>query len=301
MTLTYDAAQTARLLPYAPLAEEIAATLALKARGGVIAPRRLTLPLPDGGALLVMPATDGVLAVTKLITVTPANAGRNLPLIRGEVSVVRASDGERLGVLDGPEVTARRTAAASLLAARLLAPRPEGPLLVVGTGVQALSHAMAFAEGLGVGEVFIHGRDRSKAGALAGRLGEAGVDALAVERPEVAMERASLIVTATNSPVPVIPGNARDDAFIAAVGSFHPDRVEIPASLVRRCRVFTDDLDAARSEAGDIIQAGAGWDGVTPLEQIASRLEVSGPVLYKAVGCAVLDLAAARLAFSERS
>lgn len=297
MILTYDAAQTARLLPYAPLAEEIAATLALKARGGVIAPERLSLPLPDGGVLLVMPATDGVLAVTKLITVTPSNAGRDLPLIRGEVSVVRAADGERLGVLNGPEVTARRTAAASLLAARLLAPRPGGPILVVGAGVQARSHAMAFAEGLGVGEVFVHGRDMAKAGALAGLLREAGVDALAVERPEGALKRASLIVTATNSPDPVIPENVREDAFIAAVGSFHPDRAEIPAALVRRCRVFADDLDAARSEAGDIILAGLEWGAVTPLERIASRLELSGPVLYKAVGCAVLDLAAARMAF----
>lgn len=310
----YDAAATAALLPYVPLSEEIAGVLAAKSRGELNVPERLSLTLPGGGVLLVMPATDGVLAVTKLITVSPGNPALGLPLIQGEVDAMRADTGERLGLLDGPEVTARRTAAASLLAAELLAPEPHGPLLVVGAGVQALSHAMAFHAGLGVPEVFVCARDGAKAEALAARLRGAGVSANCVASPEVALDKATLIVTATNSPVPVIPDGVRQDAFIAAIGSFSPERAEVPASLVRRCRLFTDSLEGARTEAGDLLLAGVDWAEVTPLERVCvprgrqSRpnsadepdevaLANQGPVLYKAVGCAALDLAAARLAF----
>jgi len=309
----YAAAATAALLPYVPLSEEIADVLAAKSRSEVNVPERLSLPLPGGGVLLVMPATDGELAATKVITVNPGNPTLGLPLIQGEVDVMRAGTGERLGLLDGPEVTARRTAAASLLAAELLAPEPQGPLLVIGSGVQALSHAMAFHAGLGVQEVFVCARDGAKAEALAERLRGAGVPARSVARPEDVLDRATLIVTATNSPTPVLPDCVREDAFIAAIGSFSPERAEIPPSLVRRCRLFTDSLEGARTEAGDLLLAGVDWAEVTPLGQVciarSSRggpngtgaageawLSHQAPVLYKAVGCAALDLAAARLA-----
>lgn len=292
----YDAAATAALLPYVPLSEEIAATLARKAKGQVAAPERLSLPLPGGGVLLVMPASDGEVAVTKLISVCPGNPARGLPLIQGQVAMVRAETGQPLGALDGPEVTARRTAAASLLAASLLAPNPRGPLLVVGAGVQALSHAMAFASGIEAGEVFVCSRARAKADALVARLRAAGVEARAVDRAEEVLDRTPLVVTATDSPQPVIPARVRPDAFIAAVGSFSPERAEIPAELVRRCRIFVDDLASARAEAGDLLLAGIDWAEAIPLENVSGRLEFEGPVLYKAVGHAALDLAAARLA-----
>lgn len=312
----YDASATAVLLPYVPLSEEIAGVLAAKSRGELNVPERLSLPLPGGGVLLVMPATDGVLAVTKLITVSPGNPALGLPLIQGEVDVMRAATGERLGLLDGPEVTARRTAAASLLAAELLAPQPQGPLLVVGAGVQALSHAMAFHAGLGMSDVFLYARDGARAEALAARLRGAGVPARSVARTEDVLDQVTLIVTATNSPTPVIPDGVREDAFIAAIGSFSPERAEVPASLVRRCRLFTDSLEGARTEAGDLLLASVNWANVTPLEQVCmarngqdgqsgpsgpgepgeAALAHRGPVLYKAVGCAALDLAAAKLA-----
>jgi len=161
--------------------------------------------------------------------------------------------------------------------------------------------------------VFVCARDFAKAEALAERLRGAGVPARSAARPEDVLDRATLIVTATNSPTPVIPETVRENAFIAAIGSFNPERAEIPASLVLRCRLFTDNLDGARTEAGDLILAGVDWAEVTPLEQVCiarssrggtsgtaasgeAQLSHRGPVLYKAVGCAALDLAAARLA-----
>ena len=88
--------------------------------------------------VLTMPATDGEIAVVKTITVHPAN--RDRPVIQGEITVLEAATGRRLGVLDGPTVTARRTAAVSLLAAKRLSPPEDGPLLVIGAGVQARAH-----------------------------------------------------------------------------------------------------------------------------------------------------------------
>ncbi|KAI5935465.1 Ketimine reductase mu-crystallin [Manis javanica] len=105
-----------------------------------------------------MPATDGQVAMTKLISFTPGNAGTPRATIQGDVVVFDVATGERRLILDGPTVTARRTAAVSLLAAQRLAPNPQGPLLIVGAGVQGLAHLQAFAAGLGVREVQVASR-----------------------------------------------------------------------------------------------------------------------------------------------
>src|SRR6218665_2945911 len=128
-----DAAATAARLPWSGLADEIAALLR---DSSVAVPARSMLPLAHGGSLFVMPAPDRSVAMIKLITLNPGNAGT----------------GERGLVLEGPTVAARRTAAVSLLAARLLAPAPQGPLLIVGAGVQGRSHAEAFIQGLMVSQ-----------------------------------------------------------------------------------------------------------------------------------------------------
>ena len=108
-----SAGQTAAALPYPALADEIAALLA---EPGVEVPPRMVMPLAGQGTLFVMPATDGRLAVTKLITFTPATVGSARPTIQGDVVVFDVASGERRLIIDGPTVTARRTAAGSLAA-----------------------------------------------------------------------------------------------------------------------------------------------------------------------------------------
>ncbi|MFX8063453.1 hypothetical protein ABTK67_19015, partial [Acinetobacter baumannii] len=83
-------------------------------------PARLVMPVPGPGSLLLMPASNADIAITKMITVHPHNPARSLPAIHGEVVVMDAQTGVRRLLLDGPTVTAHRTAAVSLLAARLL-------------------------------------------------------------------------------------------------------------------------------------------------------------------------------------
>jgi 1-piperideine-2-carboxylate/1-pyrroline-2-carboxylate reductase [NAD(P)H] len=157
-------AETAAALPWPALLQEL---VQLLLDDQVHVPARLVQPLPGGGSLFVMPAHDARIAITKLITFTPANTGSARPTIQGDVIVTHVATGTRALLLDGPTVTARRTAAVSALAAQRLAPRPEGPLLIVGAGVQGRAHLDAFADVLGVKAAVIASRSEASADALA--------------------------------------------------------------------------------------------------------------------------------------
>src|SRR5699024_7332083 len=128
-----SAEQTRERLPYAELADAIAAVLRSP---NAHAPERTQMPLAGDGTLLLMPAADDAIAMTKMVTVHPHNSAAGLATIQGEMVVLDAATGVRKGMLDGATVSGRRTAALSLLAARELAPVRSGPVLVIGAGVQ---------------------------------------------------------------------------------------------------------------------------------------------------------------------
>ncbi len=307
MTRIFSPEETAQLLPYPALADAIRdAALALR-DGNIQAPPRTILPLPgeNGGTLLAMPAADEDLTITKLVTVHPYNAEKGLPTIQGEVVVIRTETGERLGILDGATVTARRTAALSLLAARELAPRRDGPLLILGAGAQGRSHLEAFRAGLGVTEVFLISRTRGRTESLADYAHSLGMEARIVEDPSETLESATLIATTTTSDKPVLPAEIRDDAFVAAVGSFTPEAAEIPAAFVARSTVVVDTVEGAKEEAGDLLLAEKAddfrWEDATSLDEALSWTGAqSGPVLFESVGHAAWDLASAHAAFDRK-
>lgn len=282
------------MFDYLALSEAVADVLRDRQAGRAVAPERLAVPVP-GGVLLTMPAADEAVAIVKNITVHPGN--RELPVIQGEVLVVEAATGRKLAVLDAKDLTARRTAAVSLLAARRLAPRPAGPLCVIGAGAQARTHCEAFWQGLGVRDIRLVSRTKARAEALARELAEAGITVRVVDDAAVATADAALIVTATTSPEPVFPDAVPADVFVSAVGSFTPQAAEVPASLVSRATLYVDDLASARVEAGDFLRAGVDWATVTPLEDVPDAApKPTGPVVFKTVGHALFDLAAAKLA-----
>ena len=295
--LTLAAAETAALLPYSELADALAEVLRLRQAGIAFAPPRLLMPLAEEGLLLVMPATDGKIAITKLATAHTRNAARGLPSIQAEVYVMASATGRRLFSLDGAVVTARRTAALSLLAARILAPDPSGALLIVGAGTLGRSHLDAFADGLGTRRVFIASRSPASAEALSAYAVGRGIDASVVADIAAAALEASLIVTATTSATSVLPDVVGQNAFIAAVGAFKASMAEVPPGLARAARVVVDTLEGAQAEAGDLIQAGIDWSAVRALEDVLGEPRPArGPILFKSVGHALWDLAAARLA-----
>jgi 1-piperideine-2-carboxylate/1-pyrroline-2-carboxylate reductase [NAD(P)H] len=187
--------ETAARLPYVDLAESIRETVLARRSGTVQAPNRMSLSLPKGGVLLAMPASDEDIAITKLVTVHPQNPGHDLPTIQGEVIVMKATTGTKLGILDGSVVTARRTAALSLLAAQELAPRPDGPVLIVGAGTQGRAHLEAFREGLGTSRVFVTSRTAERAESLGEYAEDLGLETWVVEDPGEALNEVSLVVT----------------------------------------------------------------------------------------------------------
>ena len=293
--------QTAARLPYTRLIKEIAALLQ---DDSVEVPPRLVQALPGGGSLFVMPALDSRTAITKLITFTPANADRALATIQGDVVVFDIATGQRKLLLDGPTVTARRTAAVSVLAAQRLAPCTQGPLLIVGAGVQGKSHLEAFAAGLPIKEVLIASRSMASAAQLVAHAQSLGLLARAVTDAHAALADCSLAVTCTPANGVVLGALPRNDVFVAAVGAFTPKMIELSPELCHyfaaQGRIVVDTQDA-QHEAGDLLQAGLDVASFASLADVVRGPELArtGPVLFKSCGWAGWDLAAARTALGH--
>lgn len=289
---------TQALLPWKALAAELEAVLQDSC---VQVPPRIVMPLPQGGSLFCMPASDAQVAMTKLITFTPANAAAGRPTIQGDVTIFDIATGQRQLIIDGPSVTARRTAAVSLLAALRYAPNPSGPLLIVGAGVQGKSHLEAFAAGAGTREVWVASRSLDSVRALLDHAHHLGLQAYAATDLEQAAAHCPNIVTCTSAQGVVLHHAPRPDAFVAAVGAFTPQMVELSPALcqhmAREGQVIVDTSEALH-EAGDLLQAGLDVQAFPTLAQcLAQQLpRPSGPVLFKSCGWGGWDLAAARLA-----
>ena len=302
MTHVLNAHQTANYLPWGALVDEIALVLH---DSSVKVPPRLVQALAGGGSLFVMPALDARVAMTKLITFTPANANTGRSTIQGDVVVFDIATGERRLVLDGPAVTARRTAAVSVLAARHLAPRTDGPLLIVGAGVQGTAHLEAFAEVMHVKDVMIASRGHASAQALALRARSMGLTARVVPDANTALSDCPLAVVCTPASGIVLSALPRSDAFISAVGAFTPHMLELGPVL---CQYFAQhgsiwlDTPDARHEAGDLLQAGLDLQRMATLHDVVSQnlQKANGPVLFKSCGWAGWDLAAARVALRRQ-
>lgn len=296
--LQLDAAQTRQRLPYAALLPALEAAVRELATGAIQAPERHSLALPDGARYLVMPAVNARLAISKLVTVHPGNPAHGLAAIRGGLLVTDARDGALLALLDGPTVTARRTAALSMLGLQRLAPPGQlRRVALIGAGAQAAEHARAVHALFGA-EIALHSRSAARAEALAAALRPEGVDVQLAADASAALQGAQAVITATTSRVPVLPEQLDDAALIVAIGAFTPDMVEVPAALVRRRRVVVDTVDGARHEAGDLIQAGVDWSDVLALHDAIDR-PPGGAVLFKTVGHAAWDLAAASVALAR--
>ena len=295
-------AQTARALPYSALAQEIAALLQDPT---VAVPPRIVQALQGGGSLFVMPAADAQVAITKLISFIPGNAERGLPTIQGDIVVFDVQTGQRVALLDGPTVTARRTAAVSLLAAQQLAPRRDGPMLIVGAGVQGQSHLEAFHQGLGVQEVWVASRSSASADALVAHAQALGLRAQRVDDPNAALADCTLVVSTTPAQQVVLTARPRSDAFVAAVGAFTPRMVEWSAEVCQhlaRTGTLVVDTRDADYEAGDFLQAGIDVVALPTLADVVGQTRAwqnahrpaGGPVFFKSCGWGGWDLAAAR-------
>ena len=298
-----DAEHTARALPYAQLVPAVAQAARERAQQQIRAPERLVVPMAEGGVLLAMPAVAYDLSVTKLVTVHPRNAAHGLPAIQGEMVVIDTATGRRLALLDGPTVTARRTAAVTLLGIQTLAAQKPASALLIGTGVQAAAHADALVEHLGIAQFWVAGRSLAAAQSFCAalKMRYPRAHAVAVDGLEHALPITDLVLALTTSRTPVIPAHIAAHTLAIGVGAFKPDMAEFPPALLRSRQIVVDDLGGARHEAGDLLQAGVDWAQVRDLASVvAVPLPPSAlaPV-FKTVGQAAWDLAAARVAIAS--
>lgn len=293
-----NAAETAALIPFPALVAALRQAVAQAAEGVIVCPNRQVVQLADGAVILSMVATAPDIAVHKLITVVPNNGARGLPTIAGRVSVLDAVTGAIELTLDGATVTGRRTAALSMLGIATLLGRAPRHVLLVGTGTQTLNHAQALAALHPAARISIAGRTRAAAERF---IAEHGLLAAATETADMA-DDVDVVVTGTTSKQPVYLHAARAGRLVIAVGAFKPDAAEIAGATVLASRVFVDDPEGARHEAGDLLLAGVDWDRVNGIAQALGRpaMADSVAVLFKTVGCAAWDLAAARVALSSQ-
>jgi 1-piperideine-2-carboxylate/1-pyrroline-2-carboxylate reductase [NAD(P)H] len=299
--------RTAQALPYSKLVPAIAQAALQLANGEINAPERLVVPIDSSSVLLSMPAIAPDVSVTKLITVHGNNAQHGLPAIQREVIVFDTATGRRLAMLDGPTVTARRTAAVTLLGIQKLAPAHPSSALLIGTGVQASAHADALVEFFGISRFRIASRNAAQA--------QAFCDALSMRHPQVVATPIAatgvltqcpdtdLVIALTTSKSAVIPARLNPGTLAIGVGAFKPDMAEFPAELLHARRIVVDHIAGARHEAGDLIEAGIDWSKVRDLSSVVAHgIEPAElvPVL-KTVGNAAWDLAAARVAVQSIS
>lgn len=304
----FGAEEIRRLAPMPRLIECLREAFA----GGYSAPVRQVAAIPGGKGgrlLLYMPAFDseGGGAV-KLATLFPDNEAGDLPTIQAAL-VVFSSTGTPVAVLDGATVTRLRTGAASALASTYLSRRDSAHLLVVGTGALAPYMALAHCAVRPISEVRVWGRRRERAIAAAAEIGSLiGQQARVrvVSSLEEGMRAADIVCCATSSVQPLLEGRwLRPGSFVDLVGSFSPERREADDETVRRSRIFVDTFEGALAEAGDLLDPLQ--RGVLSRERIEGELadlvssRVTGRrddqevVLFKSVGSAIEDLAAARM------
>ncbi|OWW20137.1 delta(1)-pyrroline-2-carboxylate reductase family protein [Noviherbaspirillum denitrificans] len=297
-----DRARTAQALPYSRLVPAVAVAAKELSAGQIVAPERQVVTIDPASVLLSMPAIGADVSVTKLITVHAKNAQHGLPAIQGEVIVFDTATGRRLALLDGPTVTARRTAAMTLLGIDTFAPKKPSSVFIIGTGVQAAAHVDALVEFFGVPEFHVAGRTVESAQRFADALKvkHAGLTVHAHAAASFTNEapETDVIIALTTSSVPVIPMKVAAQTLAVGVGAFKPNMAEFPPELLHARHIVVDDRDGAKHEAGDLIQAKVDWSNVTGIGDILSGKagHPSSLPVFKTVGQAAWDLAAARVA-----
>jgi alanine dehydrogenase len=284
-----------------------------RAGGETPARHHHSIPVPGGddASLLLMPAWQAGRHIgVKVLTIFPDNAVLQKPSLMGAYLLFDGKTGEPLVQMDAPALTARRTAAASALAASYLA-RPDCErLLMVGTGALAAHLIEAHASVRPIVNVLVWGRNHDNAQRLAYRLTRRDRKVVATTNLADAVRGAHIVCCATPSTVPLIQGHWLPlGVHVDLVGGFRPDMREADDDCIRRARVFVDTRAGALAEAGDIVQPLK--SGVLRDDDIAGDLfdlargSRAGRryhdqiTLFKSVGTAIEDLAAARLALDN--
>jgi alanine dehydrogenase len=250
------------------------------------------------------------LAVIKVNGNFPENDPRHrLPTIQGFVALLDAERGCVLALMDSIEITARRTAAATALAARYLARSDSRTLAIIGCGVQASYHVAALLDAAPLTSVVFCDPRENAALAFAGRVRELGLQAERVSDAQTAARTADIVVTVTTSTRPLLAlADIRPGTFVAGVGADNPSKHEIAADLLKACRVVVDSLEQA-STMGDLHHAIAtgemraedvhGQLAQLAAGHLAGRADRDQIWVFDSTGLSIQDLAAAEMIYER--
>jgi ornithine cyclodeaminase/alanine dehydrogenase-like protein (mu-crystallin family) len=263
--------------------------------GRVTQPVRTIVPVTaHGGWFAVMPAVYGPVMGAKMVTFYPGNAELKKHTHMAMIQLFCSKTGEPLATMDGRLITEMRTAAVSAVAIDHLAARDAKVLAILGSGVQARSHVRALAGIRSFAEVRVWSRSQANAQQFAGEIGAR------VTTAEQAVAGADVVLALTSSPVPILKGEwLSPHAMVCAIGAATPDRRELDEETMRGA-VVVESREAALKEAGDIVLAGATVTAeIGELLNGAQLDRGNRPAVFKSVGIAVEDIAAAQLVYER--
>jgi ornithine cyclodeaminase len=315
--LVLSGEQVRGLLDLDALIDALAGAMADLSAGRASVPDRIAALVPERDALLAaMPGyvpSLGALA-SKLVSLFPRNAGSAIATHQAVLVVFDPQTGSPVALMDGTEITAVRTGACSALSVRLLAREDSSVLAVLGTGVQARSHARAVVRVRPIAQVLIAGRDRRKADALATELADdLGLPVRAVDSYAEALEHADVVCATTHALKPVVRRDwLAPGTHVTSVG-YNPAGRELDDQTIMDALVCVESRRAAQAPfpagSNDLTQPMR--DGLIAPEHVHAELGdlVSGTklgrasaqqiTLYKSVGVAVQDAAAAALLLAK--
>lgn len=304
-----DETQTRDALPFKGLIDAVAKMFASDCVTPLRHHHEMAVPGEADATMLLMPSwVPGLYSGVKILNLFPDNHLRSLPTIVGRYLLSSGKTGEMLALIEGGELTARRTAATSALASRSLSREDASELVMVGTGRLSLNLIEAHCVVRPIKRVRIWGRDFGKASSLAEEARKLSIEAEAVSDLEQAVRSADIVSCATLSSEPLIRGEwLKPGSHVDLVGAFKPTMRESDDNAIRRSSVFVDTYVGASHEGGDI--AIPLKHGVLKPEDIRAELRelVTGArpgrtsikeiTLFKSVGAALEDLAGAILAY----
>src|SRR3984885_6843733 len=295
--MVLDEEQVRAVLCYEELIPAIRQALMDFSAGRVQQPVRAIIPVSSyGGWLGVMPAVYGTVMGAKMVPFYPRNAELQKHTHMAMIQLFRADTGEPLASMDGRLITEMRTAAVSAVAVDHLSSADAKVLAILGSGVQARSHMRALRGIRGFTDIRVWSRSQEHAQEFASEIGARVMSA------EQAVSGADVVLALTSSPEPILQGKwLSPHAMVCAIGAGTPDRRELDEETMRGA-VVVESREAALKEAGDIVLAQAQVTAeIGELLNGAPFDRGERPVVFKSVGIAVEDIAAAKLVFDKYS
>lgn len=288
--------QVRRLLSYDELIPAMKHALMAFSSGRVQQPVRTVVGIAGhSGWFAVMPAVYGNVMGAKMVTFYPNNVQLGKHTHLATITLFRSDTGEPLAVMDGRAITEMRTAAVSAIAVDELASKTAKSLAILGSGVQARSHFTALSKMRSFESVKVWSRTPEHAERFANEIG-------ASVSPDVAqaVADADVVLTLTSSAEPILRGEwLKPDAMVCAIGAVTPERRELDSRAMQGT-VIVESREAALKEPGDILLSGA--EVTAELGELLNGKNITrkhGPVVFKSVGIAIEDIAAAKLVFEK--